>query len=715
MREFIKNSRKPIFIFIAIIVFLFTGCTNKEVVKEGTATPAASKENKSTQPGISALLVDKDTVSILSDRDFQYTMYKPDDPFKMVVEIPNLVPGKFEGRISGKGGMITEVLTQHVKAPIEGTRVEIVLQEPLTMDAQYSAGKLVLKPKREITADNKASATAEDTTKEGVNTLPAEEKEPLMPAQYIEGIEMFKRDHSTVVRIVGDGSLHPDIIPLDSKLIIDLKDVDIKAKLPAEVVKPLKAIRWGEQEDKTRIVLDLEPDTTFDVVSIGDRIEVSLRKASAEGTETEGEGVLFKESEMPAQAKKASEQTLTKGKYTGKRISLDFQDAEIVPIFRLLADVSGYNIVVDPGVKGKITMKLINVPWDQALDLILKTHNLGMIKEGNIIRIAPNAVIAKEKESAARIAAAKRKAEPLVTKVFPISYADVNKVKDAIEKAKILSERGSISVDERISALIVKDVKSNMPKVEHLIATLDKQTPQVMIEARVVEVNTNKTREFGIRWGLNASTKSRLTTLGGLTPYTVDFPSGAGPGSGAGITFGILNPARTFSLNMEISALETAGDLKIISNPRILTIDNEEATISQGKSIPVRKLTSEGTVSTEFKDVKLELKVKPHITPDESIILSVEVTKEELDPTIPSVEGVPGTDKKEAKTNVIIKNGETLVIGGIYKTTSNEAENGVPTLKNIPFLGWLFKNQKKEHRVNELLIFITPRIVKNRI
>ncbi len=410
-------------------------------------------------------------------------------------------------------------------------------------------------------------------------------------------------------------------------------------------------------------------------------------------------------------ASDVSPSALSEGRYTGKRISLDFQDADIVPIFRLIADVSGYNIVVDPQVKGKITMKLVNVPWDQALDLILKSNKLDKVVEGNIIRVAPVSVLAKEQEEIARQQAAARKAEPLVTKVFPISYADVKNVQKSIDTAKILSERGSISVDERISSIIVKDVESNMPKVEALVKTLDKPTPQVLIEARIVEVNTAAKSEFGIKWGLSTHTYDKTISLGGLTPFMVDFPSGAGPGSGSGINFGFINPAGTLKLDLEIGALENSGKLKIVSNPRIITVDNEEAFISQGKSIPVRKLTSEGTVSTEFKDVKLELKVKPHITPDNSVILNVEAKKEEIDPTVPSVEGVPGTDKKEAKTNVIVKDGETLVIGGIYKTFDNDSSTGVPGAMDVPVLGWLFKKKQKEFNTNELLIFITPRIV----
>jgi len=194
--------------------------------------------------------------------------------------------------------------------------------------------------------------------------------------------------------------------------------------------------------------------------------------------------------------------------------------------------------------------------------------------------------------------------------------------------------------------------------------------------------------------------------------YMVDLPSkSAGPLSGSGITFGVLDPSRTIGLDMQLSAIETMGKLKVVSNPKILTVDNGKAMIKQGKSIPVRKLTTEGTVSTEYKDVTLDLIVTPHITPDKSISMVIEIKKEELDPTVPSVEGVPGTDKKEASTNVIIKDGETIVIGGLYKVATNDSETGVPGLMKIPILGWLFKSKREQTSTNELLIFVTPRII----
>ncbi len=706
----IRGSQRLNFYSLALIIsclLLFTsfyGCTSVEPVRQakGVVQPQA------TPPVITSITASDNRLTISASAPFEYTVYKPDDPFKVVVGLSGVNLGKYTRKIVPGVAGITEIRPEYARVPVEGARLDVLLSSPADVVPEYAKGTLTLLIKGEASESPSPKESSESVS----------EKAVLPPAQYIDNVSMKRLKDKVVVTINGDGTMIPDVFPLDGRLVIDIPDVDMKASVPATVIKPLKGIRWGEYENRLRIVLDLDANTTFDVVSIANRIEISLRSPELleEAVEERPNGVDSGEAKKVVMGEgllKESAGEVVAGKYTGKKISLDFQDADIIPIFRLLADVSGYNIVIDPEVKGKITVKLINVPWDQALDLILKTHNLGMVLEGNIIRIAPLAVLVKEREDAIKAKDTARKAEPFVTKVFPISYADVNKVKSAIDQGKILSERGSVSVDQRISSLIIKDVPSNMPKVEKLIKTLDKVTPQVMIEARIVEVNTNVSREFGVRWGVNASTGNRLSNVGGLTPYVVDFPaSGAGPGSGTGITFGFLNAARTLSLSVELSALETTGQLKVVSNPRIVTIDNQEAYISQGKSIPVRKLTSEGTVSTEFKDVKLELKVKPHITPDGSVILHVEAKKEELDPTIPSVEGVPGTDKKEARTNVIIKDGETLVIGGIYKTVNNNAESGVPSLKDIPFLGWLFKNNKKETRTSELLIFITPRIVK---
>ena len=527
----------------------------------------------------------------------------------------------------------------------------------------------------------------------------------------------------------------PNIFPLDDRIVIDIPDVVMNATVPLKVTSPVTGIRSDQQGDKVRLVVDIKEQTNFDVTAIGDFVMIafqrpggqtpvssSLTSMLAEDAEKSLETEPMAEEEEAAVIEEDKLSSLEEGKYTGKKISLDFQDADIVPIFRLLADISGYNIVVSPQVKGKLTMKLINVPWDQALDLILKTFSLGKSVQGNIIRIAPYTVFAKERDDAAKAEKAGIKAEPLVTRIFPISYADVKVVENAIRSSKLLTERGSTSVDARTSTMLVKDVASVFVEIEKLLAMLDTPTPQVLIEARIVEVNTSEIQDLGIQWGGFITSPDGLAQLGGFSGlgtgpitgahYIVDFPSGAlGTGAG-GFTFGMLNPARSMGLDLQLSAFETLGKLKIISNPRIITLDNKEARILQGKSIPTRKLTTEGTISTEFKDVTLELTVKPHIAPDNTISMLLNIKKEELDYTLPSIEGVPGTDKKEAKTSVIIANGETVVIGGVYKITTFKTTEGVPGLMKIPLLGWLFKSREVQTTTAELLIFITPRVVE---
>jgi type IV pilus assembly protein PilQ len=439
---------------------------------------------------------------------------------------------------------------------------------------------------------------------------------------------------------------------------------------------------------------------------------------------------------------------VTDNKYSGKKISLDFQDADIVPIFRLLADISGYNIVVSPEVKGKLTMKLLNVPWDQALDIILKTFSLGKTVENNVIRIAPHMVFVKESEEARKAEKERQQAleelAPLERKTYRLVYTNAEDVKQKLlgqkifskhdeltktttymyeydEKQRILSLRGNATADRVANVLVVSDTTNKIAQVDDFIREIDQPTMQVMIEARIVEVNTNLERDLGIQWGGFLKGSDPDLSFGGFSGlgrgaftgnnFLVDFPGGASAGSGSGFTFGIMNPAKTRGLDLQLAAVETLGQGKVITNPRIQTMDRQEAKIMQGKSIPVRSLTAEGTVSTEFKDIVMELAVTPAITREKTIDLKIKLKKEELDLTVPSIEGVPGTDKKEAETNVRIQDGETIVIGGLYKISTSDTDIGVPGLMKIPILKWLFKKEKTTTSTAELLIFITPRII----
>lgn len=440
--------------------------------------------------------------------------------------------------------------------------------------------------------------------------------------------------------------------------------------------------------------------------------------------------------ETPSETEKVSPkkepETPISGKYTGRKISLDFQDADILSILRLISEVSGMNIIASPDVKGKITVKMLNVPWDQALDIILKTHGLGKVVEDNIIRVAPIGTLAKERDELAKAKEAEAKAEDLVSKIIPLGYSKPGPMKEAIEKAKVLSPRGNVSIDERTNTLIVKDIAKNLADAEALIGVLDKPTPQVSIEAKIVEASTSFTRELGIQWGfkqvMDAAHGNALPytfphsmTVGGATnspvamggpsgnPWAINFPAAfgaAGMGGALGLTLGSIT--NTFTLDLQLSALEGTGQGKLLSNPKIVTLDNEKALIKQGRKIPYATTSAEGT-KTEFVDAVLSLEVTPTITPGGAISMNIKVTKDEPGATTPAG---PIIEKKEANTSVLVRDGETIVIGGIMTSKKLEDTSGVPLLYKIPILGWLFKKEAVKEETTELLIFITPRIVK---
>jgi type IV pilus secretin PilQ/predicted competence protein len=718
----------------------------------GSPADAAQTGMRGTEGALTAITgiyVTDTTVEIKGDKAFIYTIYMPSDPYRVVVEIPDADIGSFRDVIKPKSSMITEITPSQVTTPKQVAKFDILLQTPSGIDSEYAKNSLILKPKK-VSPDAPSSSGPGGQEPKMAQVRPEavqmpEEKTLLPKATEITDIGFEPGEGVVKVVLKGNGAMSPSVFTLKNRVVVDIPDVSLKAAIPSTLMQPVKGLRAGKFKGGTRFVVDLNGTRDFDVLAVKDTIVVSLktsepamaaaRSEEAPAATSGGPGmeprkfVVEGKSEM-GERRPAGEALETRepdafseGKYTGTKISLDFQDSDIVPIFRLLSDISNRNIVVNPEVKGKLTMKLINVPWDQALDLILKsvTPPLGKSIEGDIIRIAPITVFTRENEERKKQQESAVQAEPLETRFFAVNYADVKVVEQSIKDSKVLSARGSVSVDKRTSTMVVKDGASVFAQVRQLLDSLDKPTAQVMIEGRIVEMNTNDSRDLGIQWGLNlnaANTLSQFTGLSGLgtAPFTgnkfmVDVPANIS-GRGSGFNFGILSPDRTVGLDIQLSALSTIGNTKVISNPKILTVDNGKAKIMQGKSIPVRKLTTEGTVSTEFKDITIELNVVPHITPDGSVGLDIEIKKEEIDPSIPSIEGVPGTDKKEAKTNVIIKDGETIVIGGMYKLNASDSVAGVPGLLNVPILGWLFKNTQTVTVTNELLIFITPRVVE---
>ena len=425
--------------------------------------------------------------------------------------------------------------------------------------------------------------------------------------------------------------------------------------------------------------------------------------------------------------------------FSGRRIDLDFKDADIHNILRLLAEVGGVNIVTGDDVTGSVTIRMVNVPWDQALDVILQAKGLGMVRRGNLIRVAPLVTLEKERE----MAIARRKQHidlaPLETRIIPVSYATANDVQPRVRE--LLSTRGTVSVDDRTNVLIARDVVENLDDVEELVRSLDTQTPQVLVEARIVEATSQYTRDVGIQWGgdvtMNGATgnptglifPSNIGLTGGSvdpnTPtggtnvfqpsvaapnFAVNLPAttGSGVGGALGITLGSVGG--NVNLNVRLSAAESNGNLRIISSPRILTLDHHIAHINQGTLIPYSQVSAQG-VQTAFQEAKLELKVTPHVTSDGSIAMHVLITRNEPDFTRTSSRGDPTILKREAETDLLIQDGHTAVIGGIYTRTAGRNLDQIPFFGDIPILGVLFQRRRVSDQRSELLIFLTPRIV----
>ncbi len=398
--------------------------------------------------------------------------------------------------------------------------------------------------------------------------------------------------------------------------------------------------------------------------------------------------------------------------YTGEKTSLVFDNADVRDILRLIAEISELNIIAPDNVEGDITLRLVDVPWDQALDLILEVSGLGMLQDGNVIRVLPLEDIRKMKEEALASARSQEKLEPIETAVVTVSYADLKSVEDPAKK--LLSDRGSVTLDNRNKLIIINDIRDRIDKIKDLIDILDTPERQVMIEARIVQVNSNYSRELGVHWGILTSqsgSNSALQTISSAgSDFLVDITEGAvGPlDAGAGWASQWQGTINNFTLDLQMKALESNGNGKVISTPRVTTLNGEKALISQGTTIPYQTVSGDGT-ETEFVDAVLKLEVTPVINPDSSIILDILATNDS--PSLTSGASAPSIDTKKAQTKVLVRDGETTVIGGIYVESISDSADGIPGLMNIPVLGHFFKTSNKQTVKDELLIFVTPRIV----
>jgi type IV pilus assembly protein PilQ len=425
--------------------------------------------------------------------------------------------------------------------------------------------------------------------------------------------------------------------------------------------------------------------------------------------------------------------------YQGEKISLNFQNVEVRAVLQVLADFTGLNIITSDTVSGSLTLRLKDVPWDQALEIILQAKGLDKRKSGNVVWIAPRDELATREKLALEARQQIAELEPTHTESFQLNYQKAQDVQAFLSTGaqRILSKRGSAVVDARTNTVFVQDTPTRLEEIRRLIRQIDIPVRQVMIESRIVEASDTFSRNLGVRlgyhdasngWGVpsqnsgvrivpGASSNDTQFHTGQLatTPTQADFtnvnlPSGNIGGAAAGLFSMVLfNTNATRFLNLELSALQADGKGKIISSPRVITADKNEAIIEQGTEIPYQQSTSSGATAVQFKKATLSLKVKPQITPDNNVIMSLRVNKDSVGQV---TAGGPSIDTKQVTTEVLVENGGTVVIGGIYTQEERSTTNKIPVLGDLPYVGFLFKNNIKSDDRRELLIFITPKILK---
>lgn len=533
-------------------------------------------------------------------------------------------------------------------------------------------------------------------------------------AYAIDNID-FRRTDDGVGRIVLDlssPSAPVNIREEGGKIIADFLNTSLPERLErrldvTDFATPVKTIDLRRYGQNVRMVVT--PTETYDQLAYqsGNQFTVELKPVTPEQQE----------------ARRTAE-----GRYSGERLSLSFQDIEVRAVLQLIADFTGLNMVVSDTVSGNITLRLQDVPWDQALDIILKTRGLDVRKQGNVMLVAPAAEIAAREQLEMESQRQAQELAPLHSEFIQVNYAKASDLASLIksDQASLLSPRGNVKIDPRTNTLIVQDTAANLNQIRTLVQRLDIAVRQVLIESRVVIATDDFSRELGVRFGA-AGNRTRGRTdfvVGGtntgatwpgldLTPsmgspapgMIVDLPTGDPAGS-LGLAVGRMG---SYLLQLELSAMESEGKGSIISSPRIITANQKAASIEQGVEIPYQEASSSGATSTSFKKAVLGLTVTPQITPDDRVLLDLEVTK---DSRGEETNNGPAINTQAVNTQVLVDNGETVVLGGIYEQTSTNGIQRVPFFGELPLIGYLFQNRIKVDNRSELLIFVTPKILK---
>ncbi|MDF9883538.1 type IV pilus assembly protein PilQ [Pseudomonas silensiensis] len=633
--------------------------------------------------------------------------YTTESPARIALDLPGVV-----NQLSSKsrelgGGNARSATVVEAK---DRTRLIINLTQLAPYSARVDGNNLIV-----VVGQGANNKTPRPTTRapRAATAMPAPTKAYAPVGKAIRGVDFQRgtQGEGNVVIDLSDPSIAPDIQERDGKIILGFA----KTQLP----EPLR-VRLDVKDFAT-------PVQFVNASATGDRATISIEPSGAFDYSTYQTDNKLTVSIRPMTVDDLQKRNAERFAYTGEKLSLNFQDIDVRSVLQLIADFTNLNLVASDTVQGGITLRLQNVPWDQALDLVLKTKGLDKRKIGNVLLVAPAAdeIAARERQE---LESQKQISElaPLRRELLQVNYAkaaDIAKLFTSVTSAEAkIDERGSITVDERTNNIIAYQTQDRLDELRRIVAQLDIPVRQVMIEARIVEANVDYDKSLGVRWGGSVQNKGNWNTSGvsngssttigtpGSTSTNSPFVDlgAAGNTSGIGIAFITDNVL----LDLELTAMEKTGNGEIVSQPKVVTSDKETAKILKGTEIPYQEASSSGATSVSFKEASLSLEVTPQITPDNRIIMEVKVTKDEPD-YLNKVQDVPPIKKNEVNAKVLVNDGETIVIGGVFSNTQSKVVDKVPFLGDVPYLGRLFRRDVVSEKKSELLVFLTPRIMNN--
>ncbi|HEY6482645.1 MAG TPA: type IV pilus secretin PilQ [Steroidobacteraceae bacterium] len=641
-----------------------------------------------------------------------------DNPARISLDLPNTTLALPSRRIDVHSSGVDSILAAEAK---DRTRLVLNLDKLVPYDTRVDGNNIVVM----LGAGNHAGAAAPSPAVVANHAGAADTGQ-----RTIRSID-FRRGTDGSGRVLvklTDPHTHINLRQVGSQIVIDFD-----ADLPKNLARRYDATDFGT------------PISSFDATRVGNGTRIAIN-ASGEYEQLAYQSDDQYVVEIQPQRKVVANQD-EKPQYTGERLTLNFQEIETRAVLQLLADASGQNIVVSDSVTGNVTLRLQNVPWDQALDIVLRTKGLDKRKQDNVIIVAPQEELATREK--AELAARKDMQElsPLRSEYLQVNYAKAAEMAGLIKSqgGSLLSSRGSVSVDERTNTLLLQDTADRLADIRRLVATLDIPVRQVLIEARIVVVNDDFRRDLGARvgyttaqanggnglWTTSGSAAATDQVIGSAlqnqastgSTFPVSVPTGTTAANRYNVNLPVASPAGTFALgilgsnyivDLELSAAQAETRAEVISSPRVITANQKEATIEQGTEIPYQQSASSGATTISFKKAVLSLKATPQITPDNRIILDLDVRNDSIGTITVSSGGVnvPSIDTKEIVTQVLVNDGQTVVLGGILQTTHRDDETKVPYLGDIPVLGNLFKTTSKQNNKDELLIFVTPKIVR---